>query len=128
MAEIDGDWPEGFIVGQGEFDDFIHVFCALCLHDIALLGKPLTTRRPILDEIQKHIEAHHSAQDWLIGGYNKMSDVVQLQREADDLRKRFNQTIIIERDTTSARAKGIMERLARLEVDLLKATAKARML
>ena len=35
MAEIDGDWPEGFIVGQGAFDDFIHVFCALCLHDIA---------------------------------------------------------------------------------------------
>src|SRR3989442_3868208 len=108
MAEIDGDWPEGFIVAQGAFDDFIHVFCALCLHDIALLGKPLTTRRPILDEIQKHIEPHHSAQDWLIGGYNKISDAVKLHRETDATRQRFNQTIIIYKDTTSARAKGIL--------------------
>ncbi len=56
MKQTEEDWPEGF--GVTEPDDVVHVSCTRCRRDIAIFS-PLTTRQPILDAIQKHIEATH---------------------------------------------------------------------
>jgi hypothetical protein len=52
-------WPEGFRLDEAE-RHAAHLFCTRCQRHIIAFNINVT-RKYVLDEIQKHMESHHSA-------------------------------------------------------------------